>query len=302
MPNKRIPLFLALCVSLVMLFAFTPVQLHAQAPALTFATIDVSGAGETDANDINTGGTVVGFSLDPTLTIGTGFSLSNGTFTTIKVPGATDTRAYGINDAGDIVGWYIDTVGVTHGFKKTASTGKFSKIDPPFTTLTNAWSINSAGTIVGTYIGSDGTYHGFTLSGTTYTTFTAPNGALITQLTGVNNSGSIMVGIYFDSAGEQHGFELKNGTSFLSFDAPTSNTTDADRINDSGAIVGLFCPIATCIQNFGPFIGYLKNPKYHKVLAPGSTETRLRGINNAGVMVGRYTDSAGVVHGVMVTP
>jgi hypothetical protein len=30
---------------------------------------------------------------------------------------------------------------------------------------------------------------------------------------------------------------------------------------------------------------------------PGSTETRVRGLNNFGEIVGRYTDSAGVVHG-----
>lgn len=301
MATKRISTFLALCFSIALALAFTAPQLHAQKPAPVFTTIDVPGAGETDANDINTSGTIVGFSLDSTLTIGTGYSLTNSVFTSIKVPKATDTRAYGINDAGDIVGWYIDTSGITHGFHRTPA-GKFSKLDPPGATTTNAWSINSAGTIVGAYVGSDGLFHGFSLSGTTYTTFNAPNGSLLTEFTGVDNPGVNMVGIYDDSAGQEHGFQLKSGTTFTTIDPPGSNTTASDRINDKGSVVGLFCA-GTCVQNVGPFSGYLlKSAKYHKILFPSSTETRCRGINNAGTIVGRYTDSAGVIHGMMVVP
>ena len=68
-----------------------------------FTTIDVPGASETDANDVNTAGTVVGFSVDSAGSV-TGFSLSNGTFTNIAFPGATLTLVYGINDGGVTVG------------------------------------------------------------------------------------------------------------------------------------------------------------------------------------------------------
>ena len=69
-------------------------------------------------------------------------------------------------------------------------------------------------------------------------------------------------------------------------------------INDSGEIVGLF---GTDVA--GPFQGYTRVGKtYTTVMFPGSTETRVRGLNNAGVIVGRYTDSGGVVHGYMGTP
>jgi hypothetical protein len=298
MATKKLSTLLVLCFTLAITLALTAPQLHAQKLAPVFTTIDVAGAGETDANDINTAGTIVGFSLDPTLSIGTGFIDTNGTFTSVKVPKASDTRVYGINDAGDIVGWYIDTAGITHGFHRTAA-GKLSKIDPPGSTTTNAWSINSAGTIVGTYVGSDGIFHGFTLIGTTYTSFDAPNGAILTEFTGINNAGTSMVGIYDDSAGEEHGFQL-TGSTFTTIDPPGSNTTATDRINDKGAVVGLFCAGTACVQNAGPFSGYLKNPKYHKINFPSATETRCRGLNNAGNIVGRYTDSSGVIHGMMV--
>ncbi len=67
-------------------------------------------------------------------------------------------------------------------------------------------------------------------------------------------------------------------------------------------MVGLFCA-GSCVQNVGPFSGYQKKgTTYGKVNFPGATETRCRGLNNAGAIVGRYTDTAGVVHGMMVTP
>ena len=112
-----------------------------------------------------------------------------------------------------------------------------------------------------------------------------------------------MVGLYLDSNSQQHGFLLQNGTTFTTIDPPGSNTTAADRINDSGTIVGLFCPSTTCTQNTGPFQGYQKKGStFSKINFPSATETRCRGLNNAGVIVGRYTDSAGAIHGMMVTP
>ena len=302
MAYKRISLFLALCLSVVVLFAFTVPKLHAQGNAPIFTTIDVPGAIETDANDINTNGIIVGFDC-VTDSCANGappqaWVQINGTFKFLKPPGSASALAYGINDKNQVVGWYNDSAGIQHGF--SFSKGKYTKIDPPGSTLTNAWSINSAGTIVGTYVASDGAFHGFTLSGTTYTTYTAPNASL-TEITGIDNAGTTMVGIYRDSV-QQHGFTL-SGTTFTTIDPPTSNTTAVDRINDSGTIVGLFCPGSTCTQDVGPFQGYQKKGStFSKINFPSSTETRCRGINNAGVIVGRYTDSAGAIHGMMVTP
>src|SRR5215469_16577280 len=186
MPLKRFSPFLAVCFTLAVSLALTVPQLHAQGDAPIFTTIDVPGAVETDANDVNTAGTVVGFSVD-SAGIATGFSLSNGTFTSIAFPGATHTLVYGINDGGVTVGWYVDSAGISHGFKRSASGSKTATIDPPGSTRTNAWSINNSGTIVGTYVDSAGFFHGFTLAGGTYTTFDAP-GSNLTEFTGVNSA------------------------------------------------------------------------------------------------------------------
>ena len=305
MATRKVSTLLVLCFSLAVTIALTAPQLHAQKPpAPVFTTIDVPGAAETDANDINTNGVIVGYDCVGAVCanppVAQAWVQINGVFKFLKPPGSTSALAYGINDSNTVVGWYFDSAGVPHGF--SFSKGKYTKIDPPGSTYTNAWSINSAGTIVGTYIGSDGLFHGFTLSGTTYTTFNAPNGATTTEFTGVDNPGKNMVGIYIDTNGQQHGFQLANGTTFTTIDPPGSNTTAADRINDSGTVVGLFCS-GTCAQNVGPFSGYQKKgTTFSKVNFPSATETRCRGINNAGVIVGRYTDSAAAIHGMMVTP
>lgn len=296
MATKRISSFLALCFSLALSLALTAPKLHAQ----TYTTVDVPGAIETDANDINTKGVIVGFDCKTDLCANGALAQAwvqvNGTFKFLKPPGSTQSFAYGINDSNTVVGWYIDSAGVNHGF--SFSKGKYTKIDPPGTTLTNAWGVNSAGEIVGTYVGTDGIFHGFTLTGTTYTTYNAPNGASLTELTGINNLGQ-MTGIYFDSAGVQHGFTLNNGK-FTSVTFPGTGiaVTATDRINDTGEIVGLYGTSTT-----GPFSGYSRTAgKYATIMYPSSTETRCRGLNNAGTVVGRYSDTSGVIHGMMFVP
>jgi len=53
----------------------------------------------------------------------------------------------------------------------------------------------------------------------------------------------------------------------------------------------------------GPCSGYtLVNKVFTSVKFPGATETRTRGLNDTGTLVGRYTDSSGVIHGYMGTP
>lgn len=74
---------------------------------------------------------------------------------------------------------------------------------------------------------------------------------------------------------------------------PHSGITATDRINDHSEIVGLYGATSS-----GPFTGYARiGLKFINVSVPGSTETRTRGLNNGGEIVGRYTDSAGVIHG-----
>jgi uncharacterized membrane protein len=297
MATKKLSTFLVLCFTLAMTLALTAPQLRAQ----TYTTIDVPGAAETDANDLNTKGVIVGFDCMTDLCANGATAQAwvqiNGTFKFLKPPGSTQSFAYGINDANTVVGWYYDSASVQHGF--SFSKGKYTKIDPPGSTLTNVWSINSAGTMVGTFVDSAGVQHGFMDAGGTFTNIDVPGNQLLSEATGLNNKGQI-VGIYLTNASTavEHGFTLNNGT-YKTVDFPGSSLTGADRINDSGEIVGLW---GTSGLN-PPFMGWQKvGGTFTAVNFPSSTETRCRGVNNAGIIVGRYTDAAGLIHGMMVGP
>jgi hypothetical protein len=290
MPKNKIGL---LASFLTIAVALTLSALPAQA---ALQSVNVPNATETDCNDINTANIVVGFFID-TGGVSHGFVLINKKFTTVDVPGSTATLLYGINNHNEAVGWYTDSSGVTHGMIVNSKL-KVTTIDPPGAATTNAWSINDAGEVVGAYIDSGGVYHGFTLVGSTYTTFDAPNGSILTEFTGINNKG-VKVGIFDDSTGVEHGFALV-GTTFTQIDDPNADgvTTATDRVNDSDEYVGLWGT-----NTAGPFSGYhAKNNVFTTITFPGSFETRTRGINNAGIVVGRYTDQSGVIHGYAGTP
>lgn len=291
MPKNRIGVLLSTFLSIVVSLTLTAQSAQAQ-----FKTIDGPNAFETDCNDINTANIVVGFFVDNNG--GThGFAQIGNSFKTVDVPGATATLLYGINNKNQAVGWYTDTSGVTHGMALDAQL-HVQTIDPPGSTSTNAWSINDAGVIVGAYTDSGGVFHGFSLTRGTYKSFDAPGGSILTEFTGVNNHGD-MVGIFDDSAGVEHGFGLKGGH-FIQIDDPNSGgvVTATDRVNDTDQYVGLWGT-----DTSGPFSGYIaKNTHFTTITVPGAFETRTRGLNNAGIVAGRYTDTNGVIHGYVGKP
>ena len=258
----------------------------------TFTTVDVPGAMETDCNGINRAGVVVGFYLD-TSGLAHGFEFVNGSFKFMDVPKSQGTYPYGINDHGQAVGWYADRNFVTHGFLFTG--GKLSTLDPPNSLLTNAWSLNNAGEVVGTYEDANDIHHGFTYLNGVFTSYDAPGG-ILTALTGINTTGA-MVGYYDNSNGVLQGFALAN-QKFTSLNDPSGVDTVATRLNDGGEVVGYFGGTGT-----GPFSAFtLSGGIYNTVELSGASDTRIRGVNNAGTIVGRYTDFDGVVHGFIGTP
>jgi hypothetical protein len=291
MPKKRIGAilasFLAITVSLTVGALPAGAVLH---------SFDAPNAFETDGNDINTANTVVGFFIDNS-GLTHGYALTNGKFSVINVAGATATLLYGVNNKGQAAGWYTDSSDITHGLVIDANHHVIT-IDPPGSATTNAWDINDAGEVVGAYIDSGGVYHGFTLVNGTYTTFDAPNGSILTEMTGINNKGDI-VGIFDDSGGVEHGFALV-GTTFTQIDDPAAGgaVTATDRVNDHNEYVGLWGT-----NTSGPFSGYHAIAhNFVTITFPGAFETRTRGVNNTGIVVGRYTDQSGVIHGYVGTP
>src|SRR5438105_2663057 len=110
---RSIP-FLALLLGMVAL-ALVVSRATAATP-YTFTTVDFPGATDSEVDDINAHGQMVGVYQDAAGNTH-GFLLNKGTFTTIDFPGATGsegTGASGINASGQIVGNYQDVSGKIH--------------------------------------------------------------------------------------------------------------------------------------------------------------------------------------------
>jgi len=292
MSRRALKFLFALTLCLALSLVTSP-KLHAQSGLVT---LDYPNATETDCNDVNSGGVIVGFYVD---NVGEdhGFARINGALRAVNFPRSLGTLLYGVNNTTG-VGWYTDNTGIVHGFSVDTQ-GNLKTLDVPGATSTNAWSINASGQIVGTYTDSSGAFHGFLFSNGKYTSYDAPN-SILTEILGINDRGDI-VGIFDDSStGQEHGFALPKVGKFIQIDYPGSGVmvTATDRINRSGEIVGLWGTSSS-----GPFNGYIaKGGTFHNVTFPNSTETRVRGLNDNGEITGRYTDQSGVVHGMYGTP
>ncbi len=173
-------------------------------------------------------------------------------------------EARGINDSGSIVGW-----GILFGkFRSWVATkeqwGQAGEVVEPFTDLPKyqgttvvPYGISSDGTIVGRYLGEDKKVHGFWVPW------------------------------------ESQGGKPKFGD-YTAIDIPEADGTEALGIvgsKDSWTIVG----------------SYLKGDKWHGFVQrkdkqpelvdyPGSTSTKVWGVNKAGWIVGEYIDGA-ATHG-----
>jgi hypothetical protein len=283
-------------LAIVMTFAVTQVHGQTQAPSV-FTSIDVPGATETDANDINDAGVIVGFYVD-SAGVDHGWVRIGKTFQNIDVPGSVGTFAYGINDGEQIVGWYTDSGLVQHGFM--LDKGKFTTIDVPGASLTNVWSINGTGAIAGTYQDGSGVFHGFEEANGSFFTIDIP-GAIHTEIHGINALDDT-AGIYYINI---NGSEYENGfvrhpngehtTSFASF---------IDRIRDTKGteVVGWYGENCCRLPLTPPFHGIvILNPhSFNSVDFPGAVDTFCRGVNKSGIIigvVGSYTDTSGIIHG-----
>lgn len=257
------------------------------------------------------------------------------TFITIDDPlGAKGSVADGF-DGTDVCGTYIDANGISHGFLFDG-TNYTTLDDPSAVTSTNQpnntyFRSISGGTIVGSYTGSDNGTHGFIYSGSTFTTDDDPNGPKGTGIAAV--SGSTYVGNYSDSAG-YHGF-IQTGSTYITIDDPNApNNTAIDGISGS-TIIGYYFKsgrnhgftyngatyttvddpssvdddVFTGMDGTTHIVGAFADASnlYHGFFYDGSTFTTiddpsgaegtiLYGVNDTTV-VGKYTDSNGVVHG-----
>jgi len=225
--------------------------------------------------------------VDPSPMVSSGLGNSEGpALVPIDPPGATQSRALGMNEAGDVVGLFRDSSGAMHGFLRERG-GTFSAIDVPGATFTIAHGINNPGDIVGRFGESaTGRVRGFLLADGTFTFFDFPGSNHI-EPEDINERG-VISGKYQDTDGNQHGF-TRYGGSFSTIDVPDADSTDAQSVCNSGAVIGdLGYPTDTIVRGFT-----MKDGVFDVFALPGASVTAARFMSEAGVIVGIVIDDAG---------
>jgi len=271
-----------------------------RASAFTFTPIDVPGAVETVARAISNDGDIVGHYKDANGQHH-GFLLVNGVFTTIDFPSASQTRARGINKDDKIVGWYDDANGDSHGYVLDQSV--FTSFDIPGAISTRGYTIKSSGKIIGRYVDVNRVAHGFILKGGNVVTIDVPGA---TDTGAQTHRHGRTLGNFIDANGH-HGFLRDKQGNFTTIDFPSSTSTEVHLMNGKLLIVGSYKvggpppQGAAGAPNHG-FTLHQPTNTFTTIDVPGATQTEIHGINNKGVMVGKYDDANGGVHGVLITP
>jgi probable HAF family extracellular repeat protein len=145
--------------------------------------------------------------------------------------------------------------------------------------------INNAGQIVGIGVSGESTY-GLLYQGGVLTPLFVP-GAMDTIAAGINNGGDI-AGSYSDRTLALYGFVYAHGT-FTTLPLAYS----ARAINDSGQVAGY------ALSPSGAVGFFYNGAAYVTIAVPGARSTEALGIDNAGDVIGTYTDSSGRRHGFL---
>jgi uncharacterized membrane protein len=280
------------CRSLALLAVLVTATVFAQAQPYNFTTLDYPGATMTNPNAINRTGIVVGDYFQNNSSPH-GFAYYSGSFVAIDVPGATFTSPNGINSKGVIVGNFGSQSG-THGF--VLQDGQFTQVDVPGSTYSDVEGINDAGILGGIYLDPSSNIHSFLrfgpnqfrtveFPGSDYTAVNALNNKL--ELTGKMSPPFVSAFLFSDHQ-------------WVNFYFPDAFTTTGRGINNLTQVVGIFNPQ----DPFAPQQGFLRNADgtFQQIDFPGSAGGYAGGINDAGVIVGGYSDSAGNSHGYIAKP
>lgn len=274
-------------LSLFGLFLFASAPLSAAQG--TYTQIDApGGVGDTALRGINSVGDICGY-YD-----GHGFLLSGGSYITIDYPGFPVTQLFGLNDNGQIVGVAFGN-GVDVGFVYNTADQTFTEISYPGSPTTIPQSINNTGEIAGVfYSQNERKTLGFEFDGSTYTKITAPKG-FSAWAYGISASDDV-VGVFSGPGAFNFVFHQGKYKLLGIPEAPGAVVTGIDSAGTT--LVGFYGPVS------GGVAGFVESKQgFEEVQFPGANETLSYGVNNAGEVVGYFSDPGLVTyHGFTWTP
>ena len=293
-----------------------------------------TGAGQgTFVSGVNAAGTIAGNYIDANNVSHSFLRNRNGVFTTFDPPGTASiyypgfegSGAIGLNDAGAAGGYFVDATFTVHAYIRTPD-GRFITYDWPGACTASqntgchgsgVWNINDFGVAVGPYEDTSGNFVAhcaIRYPDGRFTTFEVPGSAMLVgegtlpaSFSGLNRWGAI-TGEYYDSNYVFHSFLRTAEGKFIKFEAPGADTTDSfygtfpTSLNDSTQIAGYY------LDSNGVYHGFQRNPDgtFKVVDAPGQgtvvgsfTGSFPQAINNAGGIIGYFSDANGVNHGFL---
>jgi uncharacterized membrane protein len=220
-----------------------------------------------------------------------GFLLAGQHLTCVDIPGAYDTWAAGMNDCGQIVGYYTEATGGTAGFLRDGTT--WTRLAAPGAAHTYVLAINDHGQMVGGYCASleDTTQEmACALAGMQWSHLAAPT-AYYSTATGINNAGAMVISMDEDVL-------LLRDARWQRLDSLDANTIHVGGMNNHTQVVGAWEDPAV-IQS----VGFLLQGNLLTLIAvPGTRDTTINGLNDAGHLVGTCMDRAGRTQGFLARP
>ncbi len=223
----------------------------------------------------------------------------------VRLRGAAQTQVTGLNDNGVLVGLFsrtnkLDNVnGFTGFYLKNGVARKVSfptgnNASPSFNELVG---INNAGIAVGDFEDASGNMHGYryNINNHRFARITVHGIGSLTA-TAINGVGSV-VGYYTNGSGRIVSFLRRANGTVVTFAKAGAQETQAFGLNERGAVVGAY---TIGNSSFG-FIW--RAGRFRTVSDPGGVGgTVINGINNAGDLVGFYTDAHGNCNGFLAVP
>jgi len=182
-----------------------------------------------------------------------------------------------------------------------AASAQFRTVDVPGAAGTAVVGVNSWGMLAGAWSDTPD------LSGDSFgfiefpwgqpITFNYPGSTGVTVPQAINDLGTT-VGYYTDSSGLSQGWVRSLAGDFTQLKDPAASCgcTAAFGINDRGVIVGTYANPSNPSASHG-FV--YDHGTFTTLDYPGASSTSPSNINNAGAIVGGYTDASGVIHGFL---
>ena len=253
----------------------------------------------TTAHGINNEGQIVGFYVDASGN-SNGFLYSDGAYSTIDYSAYSSTSLYGINDEGQIVG---TVSGAGHSYGLLYSNGSYTSFTYSVTSSASADGINNQGQVVGSYgltpyvAGTTG-LSGFQVELQNVTSLVSGLGSA----NGIDNEGQIVGNVFTIDIGvspePSSGFIYDNGV-FTESQLPRHHVYlpgGHQRFGPDRWILSDSRQLRRSSHANG-FLHSKSTGTWTTIDVPGAADTYVYGINDAGEIVGAYTDSSGNEHG-----